>query len=92
MQKALLQMNLQLADLMVMTGQTIVCAIGAGERDPKVLAPFRHNHSRASTDNVISALTARLRGEHLFVLGQTCCGGPLSCHQLTVAVLSSRKT
>jgi hypothetical protein len=42
MQKALVQMNLQLTevltDVMGMTGQAIVRAIVAGERDPKVLA------------------------------------------------------
>jgi transposase len=41
MQKALVQMNLQLTevltDVMGMTGQAIVRAIVAGERDPKVL-------------------------------------------------------
>jgi transposase len=42
MQKALVQMNIQLteviSDVMGTTGQAIIRAIVAGERDPKVLA------------------------------------------------------
>ncbi|EEA02857.1 transposase IS116/IS110/IS902 family protein [Burkholderia sp. H160] len=74
MQKAQVQMNLQLAevltDVMGTTGQAIIRAIVAGERDPKVLARFRHKLVKASTDDVISALTGNWREEHLFVLGQ----------------------
>jgi len=46
MQKALQQMNLQLplvlSDIMGETGQKIIRAIMAGERDPLKLAQFRH--------------------------------------------------
>jgi len=49
MQKALVQMNLQLTevltDVMGVTGQAIVRAIVAGERNPKVLASRRHGAS-----------------------------------------------
>ena len=52
MQKALVQMNLQLTevltDVMGMTGQAIVRAIVAGERDPKVLARHRNGRVKAS--------------------------------------------
>ncbi|NRO99820.1 IS110 family transposase, partial [Paraburkholderia sp. NMBU_R16] len=45
MHKAMVQMNLQLGevlkDVMGMTGQAIIRAIVAGERDPKVLAAHR---------------------------------------------------
>ena len=45
MQKALTQMNIQLAnvlsDVSGMTGQAIINAILAGERDPHKLAEFR---------------------------------------------------
>jgi hypothetical protein len=49
MQKALVQMNIQLtevlSDVMGLTGQAIIRAIVAGERDPKVLATqVRHDH------------------------------------------------
>ncbi|WP_028219424.1 IS110 family RNA-guided transposase [Paraburkholderia oxyphila] len=74
MQKALVQMNLQLTevltDLMGMTGQAIVRAIVAGERDPKALAQHRHARIRASTAEIEQALTGNWRDEHLFVLGQ----------------------
>jgi hypothetical protein len=74
MQKALVQMNLQLTevltDVMGTTGQAIIRAIVAGERDPKVLARFRHSLVKASTEDVIRALTGNWRDEHLFVLAQ----------------------
>src|SRR5580704_3850427 len=74
MQKALVQMNLQLTevltDVMGVTGQAIIRAIVAGERDPKVLARFRHKLVKASAEDITSALTGNWREEHLFVLGQ----------------------
>jgi len=66
MQEALVQMNLQLTevltDVMGATGQAIIRAIVAGERDPKVLARFRHPLVKASTEDVIRALTYMARG------------------------------
>jgi transposase len=77
MQKALVQMNLQLTevltDVMGATGQAIIRAIVAGERDPKVLARYRHSRVKASTEDVIRALTGNWREEHLFVLAQGFC-------------------
>lgn len=74
MQKALVQMNIQLAevlsDIMGMTGQAIIRAIVAGERDPNVLARLRHRRIKASQEDVTEALTGNWREEHLFVLGQ----------------------
>ncbi|WP_454753591.1 IS110 family transposase [Cupriavidus necator] len=74
MQKALVQMNLQLSevltDVMGMTGQAIVRAIVAGERDPNVLARHRHGRVKASERDIARALTGNWREEHLFVLGQ----------------------
>ncbi|MDF3886749.1 IS110 family transposase [Cupriavidus basilensis] len=74
MQKALVQMNLQLtevlSDVMGMTGQAIIRAIVAGERDPKVLARHRHSRVKASAEEVTRALTGNWREEHLFVLAQ----------------------
>ncbi len=74
MQKALVQMNIQLTevltDVMGMTGQAIIRAIVAGERDPKALARHRNARVKASTEEITKALTGNWRDEHLFVLGQ----------------------
>jgi transposase len=52
------------------TGQAIIRAIVAGERDPKILARHRHSRVKASAEAVTKALTGNWRDEHLFVLGQ----------------------
>ena len=74
MQKALVQMNIQLTevltDVMGMTGQAIIRAIVAGERDPKVLARHRNSRVKASAEEITKALTGNWREEHLFVLRQ----------------------
>ncbi|MBK6714432.1 MAG: IS110 family transposase [Burkholderiales bacterium] len=72
MQKALVQMNIQLTevitDVMGQTGQAIIRDIVAGERDPKTLA--RHRRVKASEADIVKALTGNWREEHLFVLKQ----------------------
>jgi len=74
MQKALLQMNIQLGevltDVMGMTGEAIIRAIVAGERDPLVLAEHRNYRVKASAADIQRALTGNWREEHLFVLSQ----------------------
>ena len=59
-QKVLTQMNVQLAnvisDVSGLTGQTIVRAILAGERDPVKLAELSHSGIRASRDEVAKSL------------------------------------
>ena len=74
MQKALLQMNIQLSevltDVMGLTGQAIIRAIVAGQRDPAVLARHRNGRVKASAADVQRALTGNWRDEHLFVLAQ----------------------
>ncbi len=74
MHKALTQMNLQLdavlSDLMGKTGQAIVRAIVAGERDPQVLAQFRDRRVRASSEDLVRSLRGTWRAEHLFSLTQ----------------------
>jgi len=74
MQKALVQMNLQLtevlSDVMGQTGQAIIRDIVAGQRDPVALAQHRHRRIRASEAEIVGALTGNWREEHLFVLGQ----------------------
>ena len=75
MQKALVQMNIQLTevitDVMGMTGQAIIRDIVAGQRDPKTLARHRHRRIKASSEDVTKALTGNWRDEHLFVLRQS---------------------
>ena len=74
MQKALTQMNVQLAnvisDLSGLTGQTIVRAILAGERDAHKLAELSHPQIRASREEVAKSLEGNWRPELLFVLKQ----------------------
>ena len=75
MQKALQQMNVQLtqvlSDITGVTGQQIIRAIVAGERDPVVLARFRQPGCRSSQEQIAQALTGRYRGEHVFALQQS---------------------
>src|SRR3984893_18202910 len=74
MQKVLTQMNVQLAnvisDLSGLTGQTIVRAILAGERDPRKLAELSHPQIRASREEIVKSLEGNWRPELLFVLKQ----------------------
>lgn len=74
MQKALVQMNIQLteviSDVMGQTGQAIIRDIVAGQRDPARLARHRHRRIKASEQDIVRALTGHWREEHLFVLGQ----------------------
>lgn len=75
MQKALVQMNIQLtevlSDVMGRTGELIIRNIVAGERDPKALARHRDSRVKASKEDIIKALTGNWREEHLFVLRQS---------------------
>jgi transposase len=74
MQKALTQMNVQLAnvisDLSGVTGQTIVRAILAGERDSKKLAELSHPQIRATREEIARSLQGNWRPELLFLLKQ----------------------
>jgi transposase len=75
MQKALQQMNLQLplvlSDIMGETGQKIIRAIVAGERDPLLLAQLRHPSCKSREDEIAKALTGTWQPEHLFALKQS---------------------
>ena len=75
MQKALLQMNVQLSqavtDITGVTGQTIIYAILAGERDPMKLAALREPGCKKSEEEIGKALIGTWREEHLFVLKQS---------------------
>ena len=74
MQKALMQMNLQLhhvlTDITGVTGLSIIRAIVAGERDPGVLASYRDRRCHASIETVCQALAGNYRAEHIFALTQ----------------------
>lgn len=74
MQKALVQMNIQLtevlSDVMGASGQAIIRAIVAGEREPQLLARHRDSRVKAKREQIVQALTGNWRDEHLFVLGQ----------------------
>jgi transposase len=74
MQKALAQMNIQIvnviADIVGETGQKIVRAIIAGERDPYKLASMRNYRVKASEEEIAKSLQGNWRQEHLFALKQ----------------------
>jgi transposase len=74
-QKALLQMNVQLSqavtDVTGVTGKTIIRAILAGERDPQELASLREPGCKKSEEEIGKALTGTWREEHLFILKQS---------------------
>lgn len=74
MQKALTQMNIQLAnvisDVAGETGRKILRAIVAGERDGLALARLKNSRIRASEDEIAKSLQGSWRAEHLFALKQ----------------------
>src|SRR6201981_284726 len=74
MEKALMQMNVQLhhvvTDVTGETGMRIVRAVVAGERDPAVLANHRDRRCHASEEEIAAALAGNWREEHVFALGQ----------------------
>ncbi len=75
MQKALMEMNLQLhhvvSDITGATGMRIIRAIVAGERDPNVLASLRDVRCHASVETIRAALQGNDREEHVFTLSQS---------------------
>ncbi|MCL4207473.1 MAG: IS110 family transposase [Pirellulaceae bacterium] len=74
MQKALEQMNVKLtevlSDVTGQTGQRILDAILAGERDPAVLARLRDAKCKRDAATIALALQGNWREEHLFSLRQ----------------------
>lgn len=74
MQKALVQMNVQLplvvSDITGVTGLRILRDIVAGQRDPVRLAQHRDYRCRATEAEIVAALTGNYRTEHLFALQQ----------------------
>jgi transposase len=74
MQKAMTQMNIQLANVLSevsgVTGQAIIKAILAGERDPQKLARFRDWRVKASQEEIARSLEGNWQEDLLFVLKQ----------------------
>ena len=74
MQKALIQMNLQLhqlvSDITGVTGMAIIRAMVAGQRNPHKLAEWKDRRIHKSKSEIAKALTRDYRAEHLFVLQQ----------------------
>lgn len=72
MQKALMQMNLQLhhvvSDITGVTGLRIIRSIVAGERDPAALAAMRDVRCKQSVKTIESALIGNYRPEHILSL------------------------
>ena len=73
-QKAMTQMNIQLAnvlsDVSGMTGQAIIKAILTGERDPHTLAALRDWRVKASEEEIARSLEGNWQEDQLFVLKQ----------------------
>ena len=86
MQKALTQMNIQLAnvisDVAGVTGQKIIREIVAGERDAQVLAAYRDVRIKASEQEIAKSLQGNWRAEHLFALKQALAGFDFCISQL----------
>ncbi len=74
MQKALTQMNIQLtnvlADIVGESGQKILRAIVAGERDGQLLGAMKNSRVHASVEEIAKSLRGNWRAEHLFALKQ----------------------
>lgn len=101
MQKALVQMNLQLpiviSDITGVTGLRILRDIIAGQTDPHALAQHRDSRCQASEAEITAALTGHYRPEHVFVLQQNlelfdayqhqlaACDAAIEAHVLTLA-------
>lgn len=88
MQKALDVMNVRvhkaISDLCGLTGQRIVRAIVAGERDPAVLATMRDPRCKCTTEELTAALTGCYQPHEVFALTQA-----LERHDFCVAQIAS---
>lgn len=73
-QKAMIELNLQLplvlSNVVGESGQRILDAILAGQRDPKELAALVHTNVKKSRREIEAALTGNYREETLFVVEQ----------------------
>lgn len=65
-----IQLEWVLSDIMGVTGQAIVRAIVAGERDPLRLAQMRNPACKSGKETIAKALTGNWKDEQVFVLSQ----------------------
>ncbi len=76
MQKAMIQMNIKLHDVIRdihgETGTKILKAILKGERDPKKLAELRNKRIKATKETLIKSLQGNWRDDQLFNLQMAC--------------------
>ena len=74
MQKALMEMNVQLhhvvSDVTGVTGMRIIRAIAAGERAPGTLAAMHDIRCHTNAEKICAALSGTWRDEHIFALCQ----------------------
>ena len=74
MQKAMVQMNVRLAEVLAditgVTGMAIMRDIVEGHTDPAQLVRHRDPRCRASEEEFVTALTGNYRSEHVFALKQ----------------------
>jgi transposase len=74
MQKALIQMNVQLtnvlSDVSGTTGMAIIREIVRGQRDPRQLAQYRESNVKASEEEIARSLEGTWNQRHLFELKQ----------------------
>jgi transposase len=74
MQKALIEMNVQLhvalSDISGTSGQAIIRALLAGQRDPGALAALRHPRCTASEEQLVHSLQGNWKPDVLFELQQ----------------------
>jgi hypothetical protein len=74
MQKAMIQMNVQLhialSDISGVSGQAIIRALLKGERDAKVLAMLRDRRCQASEEEIVQSLQGNWKEDILFELQQ----------------------
>jgi hypothetical protein len=74
MQKALMQMNVQLhhvvSTITGKTGMQIIRSILGGQRDPRELAKHRDRRCKSSSAKIAAALEGNYRVEHVFALRQ----------------------
>ena len=108
MQKALVQMNVQLplvvSDITGVTGLKILRDIVAGRTDPHALAQHRDYRCHASEAEIVAALTGNYRPEHIFALRQNveafdhvqhqlaACDTAIEAHLHTLAAQTTRVT
>jgi transposase len=89
MQKSLSQMNLQihhvLSDLTGASGQAILDAILAGERNPVLVAQLCNCRVKSPREKVAKALEGHYRPEHIFTLKQSL--DDYRCYQKLIAEL-----